>query len=354
MHLNRLNYFWAAAFALCLPVFGFGFDSALAKSNGSNSSSSSSSSSAISASFSYSSQVSGGTVTIYGKSTASSQSSKPATTQTSVSKAPAKVVPKPPSKLPAKPPVQPIPRPSASLKPTPSRAAVAKAVSPPKLPAKSTITNLLRASPKPAVPVILRPPVFKPNSPKASAPPKAPAKKTVVTIKLPATNSNTTTSAAGQATFSPNEVSANAYPPTVKVGEPVLLVASAAQHYRLGQILNRATEVRFTPINTTWAFANGVTIAGAALTQTFDSPGSHTANVTVRYLVSYRFAGQTAWVAEPGFIELTDKVEVLVATSGQTGLPNLSPNSDPDALRPYLVGSNCIQRPSAFGCGVKQ
>ncbi len=234
------------------------------------------------------------------------------------------------------------------------RAAVAKAVSPPKFPAKSTITNLLRASPKPAVPVILRPPVFKPNSPKASAPLKAPAKKTVVTIKLPATTSNTTTSTAGEATFAPNEVSANAYPPTARVGEPVFLAASATQHYRLGQILNRATEVRFTPLSTTWAFANGLTIAGSSLTQAFDSPGTHTANVTVRYLVSYRFAGQTAWVVEPGFIELTDQVQVLVATSSQTGLLNPSLNPDLDALRPYLVGSNCIQRPSAFGCGVKQ
>jgi hypothetical protein len=200
------------------------------------------------------------------------------------------------------------------------------------------------------VPVKLRPPVFRPSPPKIDVSPKVAPKKTVVTIKIPATTSSTSSSAAGEATFAPNEVSANAYPPAVNVGEPVFLAAAATQHYRAGQILNRATEVRFTPINTTWSFVDGSTVYGSALTHSFSSPGTYVANVTVRYSVSYRFAGESAWVAEPGSIELTDQVQVLVATTGQPGSSGLSPSAEPDSLSPYLVGSNCIQRPSAFGC----
>lgn len=325
---------------------GLGNDLVWAKPSASGAGSSQGASST--SSFSYSSKVSGGTVTIYGNSTTKTQTNKPAASKTAATKTSAKTNSAPKQTTISKP----VSKPQA-----PATRSVVKAASKPpsqvasKKPAiKSTITTLLRSAVKPVVPVKLRPPVLKPTVPKVMVPLKTVANKKAVIIRLPASASGKITAASGEASFAPNEVTANAFPPSVAVGEPVFLASSAAQHYRTGQILNKATEVRFTPISTSWAFSDGEMAIGSSSMRSFASPGTYLASVTVRYLVSYRFAGQTTWTTEPGTIELTDKVQVKVtAQSSEDGAVSLPPDSG--AQKPYLVGSNCLQRPMAFGCG---
>jgi len=136
------------------------------------------------------------------------------------------------------------------------------------------------------------------------------------------------------------------------VGVPVFLASSASAHYRLGQIVGKATEVRFTPISSAWQFSDGSSSTSSSLAHRFAAPGTYLANLTVRYSVSYRFAGQSNWTIEPGSIELTDQVQVIVNELVGSPANPAEPSDEPatGGQRPYLVGSNCLQRPSAFGC----
>lgn len=174
---------------------------------------------------------------------------------------------------------------------------------------------------------------------------KTPASKIVA--KLPASSAVKTTAASGQAAFAPEVLTAGAFPASVNVSEPVYLSAPSTQHYRVGAILGKAAQVRFTPIESTWNFGDGTSGSGANPAHKFASPGTYSATVAVKYLVSYRLAGQTNWITDAAQITLTDQVQITVANASQPGSES---SSQAVPQQPYLVGENCIRQPLAFAC----
>jgi PKD domain len=208
---------------------------------------------------------------------------------------------------------------------------------------------------KPSAPLVLKPvpkPAAKPivkvikkvvtkTPPKSVIPPKK------VVVKLPASVGSKTSTARDEASFTPDQLQAKAFPPAVAVSEPVYLSAPASVHYRVGTILGQPAQVRFTPIDSTWSFSDGSSAKGLNPHRSFATAGTYSASVEVRYLVSYRLAGSTTWITEAVEITLTDQAQIVV-TSPQSNSSQPSKSSVND--RPYLVGENCLKNPSAFAC----
>ena len=167
-----------------------------------------------------------------------------------------------------------------------------------------------------------------------------------IVVKIPGKTSTAITSQSGEASFSPDSVEAAAFPAAVAPNETVYLSAPASQHYRLGTILGKSAEVRFTPITSTWLFTDGSTAVGSNPSHSFASSEIYTAVVSVQYLVSYRLAGQTNWQLEPAGITLTDQVQIVVQQSDGGGA--VAPVADTGT--PYLVRKNCNQNSSGFAC----
>jgi hypothetical protein len=206
---------------------------------------------------------------------------------------------------------------------------------PTKKPAVSIIFKLV---PKPAPKATTK--VITKNTPKVTTPPKK------ITVKIPAVSSSKVNSVSGEASFTPETITAAAFPPAVSVSDPVYLSAPASAHYRIGTILGKTAQVRFTPIDSTWSFGDGSTGAGLNPMHVFSTAGKFNATVTVRYQVSYRFAGESGWSNEAGQIMLTDQVQITVSEA-QNAATQQGP---PVASRPYLVGENCLKNPLAFAC----
>jgi len=166
-----------------------------------------------------------------------------------------------------------------------------------------------------------------------------------VLVKIPASVGSKTTTAKGEASFAPEQITATAFPSTVAVSEPVYLSAPASVHYRTGIILGQAAQVRFTPVDSTWSFSDGSSANGLNPQHRFATAGTYSASVAVRYRVSYRLAGQANWITEDAEITLTDQAQVTVNSSHDS-----SSTHETIAERPYLVGDNCLKNPFAFAC----
>jgi hypothetical protein len=298
-----------------------------------------SSSSSGSSSFSYSSKVSGNSVTIYASSSSSKSSKTPASkSTTSVTK------PKSPASSKAPPKTQ-----SSTSTKSPAKSVTKSVVtSKPKLSPSKTLALFSTVVSK-TVPITLK----KPSAPKATI--KIPTitktqTSTKIVVKVPGAASNSITSQNGEASFSPDSIDAAVFPATVAPNEPVYLSAPASQHYRLGIILGKNAEVRFTPIQSTWIFSDGSNAIGSNPSHSFGSAGTYSATVSVQYLVSYRLAGQQNWQLESSAITLTDQVQIMVKDS--LGSPSDSPVSDTGSSpgTPYLVRKNCIENPAGFAC----
>jgi hypothetical protein len=206
------------------------------------------------------------------------------------------------------------------------------------IPIRQTAAPIIfKLKPKPAPKFTSK--VITKTTPKATTPPKK------ITVKIPAASSSKIKSTAGEASFTPETITASAFPPAVSVSDPVYLNAPATAHYRIGNILGKTAQVRFTPIDSSWSFSDGSQASGLSPTHTFLSPGTFSASVTVRYQVSYRFAGETIWNNDVGHITLTDQVKITV--SAKQNSPTYSTESE---ARPYLVGENCLKNPLAFAC----
>lgn len=304
------------------------------------------------ASFNYGSEVSGSSVTICGTSTTvvPSRTSK-------VVKVVSKVVAKPKAAPAAKPKAAPVAKPKA--------APVAKPVSKPLpkpavKPAPKTKINTL-TGPKPprlgkisdipkSKPMAKPKPIAKPRpivKPKTIAKPKTKISvKTQVKTKITKTPSQNASSS-GSASFSPDETSAGVLPSnSLEVGEVATFVSDPKVHYRLGQVLGKSAEVRFTPIDASWQFADGSTANGTRVARSFGQ-GSFEIRVVITYAVSYRFSGQEAWIADPGEIDMPDTVQVSVSDSGG---PKPTFKVPELARLPYLVSANCLAFPKAIGC----
>lgn len=270
--------------------------------------------------FSYGSEVSGSAVAIC----LNTSSVVPARTSTI-----AKVVPKSVAKVAAKPMAKPMAKPA----PKP----VAKALKPRTL---ADIRALMRVADVPAAkPISLAKP--KPVvRPKIVV--KTPAKSVSVLSTTPASNSSSN----GAAYFSPDESSAAVSPSNyLSVGQSATFFSDPKVHYRLGSVLGKSAEVRFSPIQTTWAFGDGSSAQGERPTHIY-SAGSFDVEVIITYSVSYRFAGQVGWVADPGQIEMPATVFVSVADQASPAPPSTRVVNQ----LPYLVSANCLANWQALGC----
>ncbi len=117
------------------------------------------------------------------------------------------------------------------------------------------------------------------------------------------------------------------------------------QHFKIGSLLGKSTQVQFVPGQPNWSFGDGMSAIGSSVNHRFATQGSHIVYASVVYAVSYRISGETNWV-ESGSITVADSISVLVASvANPPHLPTLTPISN---VR--LVGQNCAENPHSFGC----
>jgi hypothetical protein len=170
-------------------------------------------------------------------------------------------------------------------------------------------------------------------------------------VNTPATSA--TTSAAAQSSFSPDPIGLVADKAVVEPGKPVQLDAIAAVHFRTGSILGQAVTVRFTPAFISWNFGAGpepladFATAGSQ-THRFDLTGSQVVLATVRFEAAYRFAGQTAWTTETGYLAQSASVNLIVARAAPPSLTQVAKPIPKPRIR--LVAKDCIANPSGKGC----
>jgi hypothetical protein len=130
------------------------------------------------------------------------------------------------------------------------------------------------------------------------------------------------------------------------VGQSVGFWANASTHYKTGVLLGKVTDVRFTPVQTSWTTNQGQSGLGASISLAFESAGSVEVAASVTYSVSYQIAGESGWVSG-GDIAVSDSVLVMINVSSEPSASFATPPSK--VVR--LVGENCHARSTAFGCG---
>ncbi|MSZ20754.1 MAG: hypothetical protein F2608_01965 [Actinobacteria bacterium] len=145
--------------------------------------------------------------------------------------------------------------------------------------------------------------------------------------------------------FSPAPVFVSSSAGTAKVGQPVGFWANASTHFKSGILLGKVTDVRFTPVQTSWITDQGQSGVGAAISLAFANEGSVEVAATVTYSVSYQIAGASGWVSS-GDIAVSDSVVVMIEDSSEPS-PVVAA---PPAKVVRLVGENCHSRATAFGC----
>lgn len=153
---------------------------------------------------------------------------------------------------------------------------------------------------------------------------------------------------AASASFSPAAIVANVQPSNqLVVGQVATYSVLANTHFRSGNLLGSVTEVRFTPITTSWLFGQHSGGSGTSLQFAFDSPGTHSVQVLVTYSVAYRYKGLQNWISEPDFIQVVDDlfVEVSENVAGQ-----ITQQPGQGSQRVLLVGDTCPARAGVFGC----
>ena len=76
--------------------------------------------------------------------------------------------------------------------------------------------------------------------------------------------------------------------------------------------------------------------------------GSFEVEVSVTYSISYRFAGQANWLADPGQIGMPAYVSVEVNNSVDQPFQETTPTII--SKLPFLVSANCLLHGTAIGC----
>jgi hypothetical protein len=232
---------------------------------------------------------------------------------------------------------------ASAVQVTPSRTAVVK--SPPKITAKVVVKTV---DPKKAIFRRQPPRVVPAPAPKPPSVSKRITK--VVTKAKPKliTKPGTANLTADTASFSPAQVVANVHPSNqLAIGQVATFSVLATTHFRSGRLLGSPTEVRFTPISTSWVLSQGSAGFGNTLHLAFDSTGSHTVHVAVTYSVAYRYKGLKNWVSEPDTIQVVD--DLFVEVSEPTAGP-VSDEGTQGSRRVLLVGESCPAISSVFGC----
>ena len=188
--------------------------------------------------------------------------------------------------------------------------------------------------PTPVQKVVAKVPAQKPATPKPIAQPKAAP--VVIAPKV------TSTASSAEMRFTPAALVVKASATEIRLGQQVDFSADAILHFKTSSLLGKATEVRFTPISTSWLLADGGAASGQSITRSFDRVGKFVVIARAKYSVAYRFAGDTQWL-ESGEIMVSGLAVVTVSE-------NL-PGPTPSASRVLLVAKNCQLNPTAFGCG---
>lgn len=274
-------------------------------------------------SFNYGSEVAGTAVTICGNTSVV----VPARTSTIAKPAP-KPVSKPVSKVQPKAPAKAVAKPSAQVAQPRTLA---------------DIRALMRLSDLTSSKSVVAKPKPKP-APKPALIIKVPAKVVSVLSSTPASASGSN----GSAIFSPDEASVAVSPSSqLTAGELATFHSDPKVHYRLGAVLGRSAEVRFSPVQTTWQFGDGTEGSGAQATHSFNA-GNFAVEVTITYSVSYRFAGQATWVLDPGQIEMPAFVQVSVGDFTNWSQPEAQTRTV--SKLSYLVSANCLANTSSVGC----
>jgi hypothetical protein len=189
-----------------------------------------------------------------------------------------------------------------------------------------------KATPKPA--------------PQVSAKPKQQfATRTItetITIDVPGSSY----SSKDEADFYPNELKAAVAPLKVLgIGQSATFSSNGVAHYGISQILGRQAQVHFVPLRSGWSFSDGMTRSGADTRHSFQTAGKYQVQAWVKYQVSYRLLGETNWQPVAGQLTVDSNVlEVLVGALYLKG--------DEAGQGALLVGSDCLEKTKAFGCGI--
>lgn len=186
----------------------------------------------------------------------------------------------------------------------------------------------IKLAPKPAKKIVVKQPA------------KATPKPTVKTIPGSASTS------ASSAMFTPAGVTASVFPSSeLSLGQVASFSSNPMVHFRAGSVLNLPTEVRFTPVSTTWILDGEVIGVGNSAYYSFAELGSHQVSVEVVYSVAYRVRGSALWIGEPDSITVLDDLSLQVSTEADTW-----DYPEPPPGRALLVGSDCLAQPGSFGC----
>jgi hypothetical protein len=178
--------------------------------------------------------------------------------------------------------------------------------------------------------------VCAPSKPVASKPVAPPAP----VIIAPAA----TTFSSAAVSFSPNPLSANVYPgPQLTSGDIATFSSNPSLHYGSQLILGRQAEVQFSPAWLGWQFSDGTRIQGVDIKRSFDQAGKYQAWAIASYFVSYRLVGETTWQSVAGQISVLSNVLDLDVSVKIPPVP-------PKPAKLLLVGGECSENPSSWGC----
>ena len=275
--------------------------------------------------FSSGSQTDANSVTVCAKQvTTTKVVTKPAPKPVAAPAKPVVVAPKPVSAPPKAAP-KPAPKPVA----TPPKVKLSIPLAPAKL---TPPPALLKPTPTPVTKPIAKPAVPTPAKPTAA--PKPVAAKTQLI----------TSSATGQASFTPAPLVALANPSSVAVGTSVNFSVNPSLHFKAGEILGKSATVMFSPGTPRWTFDDGSSLTGKSVNRTFLQVGQRSASVSVDYAVSYQFSGDAGWT-DSGSITVSDSVSVEVTAAADYS----PPAAQSGVVR--LVGGACGANSSLFGCG---
>jgi hypothetical protein len=208
-------------------------------------------------------------------------------------------------------------------------------------PAPAKVVSLLSPI-KQGIPAALQKPAPKPAAKPAPKPVAAPVVPKVLAVSNPGVSILT---ASEEASFSPTPLTVSSSASAAALGQSVGFWANAATHYKTGVLLGKVTEVRFTPVQTSWATDQGQSAVGASVSFAFENEGSVEVAASVTYSVSYQISGASGWVST-GVIAVSDSVVVMIEDSSEPSPIVAAPPSK--VVR--LVGENCHSRATAFGC----
>ena len=180
-------------------------------------------------------------------------------------------------------------------------------------------------------------------------PAKQTAKTTVNTSK-PSTPASPPSNSSDQSSFRPDPIQLWAARAQLRTGETVTLTARTTTHLKQAVILGQAVTVRFTPVLVQWNFGDGpgdwLDIAASTQSNSFAYTGSQPVSASVRFSAAFRFAGQSNWTSQAGYLTSDDSLTLVVADPQPGPIAAIkSPNP-----RVRLVVNNCLNRPQALGC----